>query len=107
MHVESTKDQFIMHVKRTNPMGYTACSYTHLYRVSREGTMSCMKDQLYGKSTCKWSSCQKVYFYRGYVQQQYVQQYRGKTESTESSVNKISGCLHKYAQQQLVMIYVI
>ena len=31
----------MMHVKRTNPMGDTACSYTHLCRVSSGGSMSC------------------------------------------------------------------
>ena len=36
----------------TNPTGETECSYMHLCRVSREDSMSCMKDQLYGNSTC-------------------------------------------------------
>ena len=35
------------------------------------------------------------------MHQGYMQQYRGKTQSTESLVNKISGRLHKHAQQQL------
>ena len=47
----------------------SACSYMYLCMVSSEGSMSSMKDQLYGNSTCTKSSCQKEYLYRGYVQQ--------------------------------------
>ena len=51
LYEDCTKDQFMMHVKRTNPMGDTACSYTLLCRVSSEGFMS-RTNQLYGNSTC-------------------------------------------------------
>ena len=42
-----------------------ACSYMYLCTVSSKGSMSSMKDQLYGNSTCTKSSCQKEYLYRG------------------------------------------
>ena len=51
LYEDCTKNRFMMHVKRTNLLGDTACSYTHLCKVSSEGTMSCTKDQLYGNST--------------------------------------------------------
>ena len=50
------------HVQRTNGMGDTACTYTYLCTVSSEGSMSCMKNQLYGNSTCTERSCQKECF---------------------------------------------
>ena len=44
----------LMHILRTN-------SYMHLCMVSSEGSMSSMKDQLYGKSKCTKSGYQKEY----------------------------------------------
>ena len=85
IYEDYTKDQFMMHVKRTNPMGDTACSCMYLCRVSSEGSMSCTKDQFYGISTRTSSSCQKEYLYRGFVQQGYVQQYREKTQRVQKA----------------------
>ena len=81
------------HGQRTNPMGCYICLYKgpilgNTMRVTKEpdacakdqsyatvhvatSTVSnegSTKDQLYGNSTCKKSSCQKEYWYRGYVQ---------------------------------------
>ena len=52
IYADYTKDQFMMHVKGTNLMGDSACSYAYLSTVSNEDSMSCTKDQLYGNSTC-------------------------------------------------------
>ena len=41
--------------------------------VLRGSSMSSMKDQLYGNSTCTKSGCQKEYLYRGDVQRQYTE----------------------------------
>ena len=43
-----------MHEQRTNSIGQ--CMYMYLCTVSSEGSMSSMKDQLYGNSTCTKSS---------------------------------------------------
>ncbi|KAL5459986.1 hypothetical protein EMCRGX_G033390, partial [Ephydatia muelleri] len=53
---------------------YTACTtvaqcFFHRLQDSSEGSISSMKDQLYGNSTCKKRNCQKESLYRGYVQQ--------------------------------------
>ena len=58
-------------------------SYMYLCMDSSEGSMSSMKDQLYGNSTCTYSTCQKEYLYRVIHRE---------------SVHQISG-LYKHAQQ--------
>ena len=53
----------LMHEQRTNSIGQ--CMYMYQCTVSSEGSMSSMKDQLYGNSTCTKCSCQKEYLHRG------------------------------------------